>query len=183
MNKKEAILISAVTLLAEKGVHKTPMSAIAKAANTGMGTIYNYFPNKEALINEIYLSIKRKEKNVFDTFDPKQPIKTQFEAYVSAIIEFFLNNKPFFQFMEQLQASPMITDESRAEGLKSMDSVLELLAKGKEERIIKTINIDELLLFIGGAVLSYLRWHFSQKKDNRLSLNNQKQMIWDAIKE
>ncbi|WP_316927874.1 TetR/AcrR family transcriptional regulator [Croceivirga radicis] len=61
MNKKQIILSSALELLVEKGVHNTPMSAIGKAAKTGMGTIYNYFPNKEALINEIYTDIKKKK--------------------------------------------------------------------------------------------------------------------------
>jgi len=40
------------------------MSAIAKAANTGMGTIYNYFTTKEELINSIYLYIKRLRHHV-----------------------------------------------------------------------------------------------------------------------
>ena len=55
MTKKENILSAALSLLTQKGVHNTPMSAIAKSAGTGMGTIYNYFPNKELLINEISL--------------------------------------------------------------------------------------------------------------------------------
>lgn len=52
------------------------MSTIAKTAGTGMGTIYNCFPNKEILINEIYLSIKEKEKLVFIGFESEKPIKT-----------------------------------------------------------------------------------------------------------
>ena len=47
-----------MTLLIENGVQGTPMSAIAKEANTGMGTIYNYFPTKEDLINSTYIYIK-----------------------------------------------------------------------------------------------------------------------------
>lgn len=89
MNKKESILLAALSLLTEKGVHNTPMSAIAKAAGTGMGTIYNYFPNKELLINEIYVNIKESEKSVFINFSLEKPIKSQFENYFSSIIDFF----------------------------------------------------------------------------------------------
>jgi AcrR family transcriptional regulator len=183
VNKKEAIQSSALKLLTEKGVHNTPMSAIAKAAGTGMGTIYNYFPNKELLINEIYISIKEKEKAVFVDFEAEQPIKTQFENYFTSIVDFFINNPDYFKFMEQLQASPIITKESREEGEKSVASVSQLLMKGKQERIIKSIKVDELLMFIGGAILSYLRWYFNQSEKRQASLANQLQMVWDAIKE
>ncbi|KAA1246578.1 TetR/AcrR family transcriptional regulator [Aquimarina sp. RZ0] len=182
MNKKESILVSAVELLAEKGVHNTPMSAIARAAGTGMGTIYNYFPNKELLINEIYRSIKEKEKSVFANFRLNKPIKTQFEDYFASIVTFFIENPVYFKFMEQLQASPIISDESREEGFKSVAVVCELLEKGKEDSIIKSIAIDELLMFIGGAILSYLRWYFNQPKIKTPSFTNQIEMVWDAIK-
>ncbi|WP_040280042.1 TetR/AcrR family transcriptional regulator [Psychroserpens damuponensis] len=182
MNKKEAILSAAITLLTEKGVHNTPMSAIAKAAGTGMGTIYNYFPNKDVLINTIYVSIKHEEKDLFLDFDANKSIKTQFETYYTAMIDFFIANPTYFKFMEQLQASPIITEKSRNEGVKSITEVNKLLVKGQQERIIKDINIDELLMFIGGSILSYLRWYFGQKETNKVSLNNQMHMLWDAIK-
>lgn len=183
VNKKENILSSALDLLSKNGLHNTPMSAIAKAAGTGMGTIYNHFPTKEILINEIYVNIKEKEKSVFPSFDIDQPIKTQFESYLSTIIFFFVENPVCFEFMEQLQASPIITEESRAEGLKSIEPVKILLNKGKKQRIIKDIDNDELLMFVGGAVLSYLRWYFSQTETKQHSLQNLKRMVWDAIKE
>jgi len=183
VNKKETILIAALQLLTEKGVHNTPMSAIAKAAGTGMGTIYNYFPNKDILINEIYVSIKTEEKLIFPDFDVDQPIKTQFENYLTTIVNFFIANPKYFNFMEQLQASPIITEESKIEGDKSVISVYDLISKGKEDRIIKNIDLDEMLMFIGGAIFSYLRWYFNQTKINKNALKNQIQMVWDGIKE
>ncbi|GAA5224723.1 TetR/AcrR family transcriptional regulator [Membranihabitans marinus] len=183
VNKKENILNSALDLLSKNGLHNTPMSAIAKAAGTGMGTIYNHFPNKEILINEIYVNIKGREKSAFPSYDIDQPIKTQFESYLSSIIFFFIENPVCFEFMEQLQASPIITEDSRAEGLKAIEPVKILLYKGKKQRIIKDIDNEELLMFVGGAVLSYLRWYFSQPDIKQHSLSNLKRMVWDAIKE
>ncbi|APD08199.1 HTH-type transcriptional repressor Bm3R1 [Flavobacteriaceae bacterium UJ101] len=183
MNKKETILASALQLLTETGIHNTPMSAIAKVAGTGMGTIYNYFPNKELLINEIYVSIKAKEMSIFIDFDKSKPIRTQFELYFTSIIEFFIQNPLYFKFMEQLQASPIITEESREAGKKLISPVIELLNTGKEQRIIKNIESSELLIFISGSILSYLRWYFNEMKTNNTSLKNQMNLVWDAIKE
>ncbi len=159
------------------------MSAIAKAAGTGMGTIYNYFPNKDILINELFVSIKKREKQVYSTFHPDQPVKTQFEDHFTSIIDFFLANRAYFEFMEQLQASPIITEESRNIGAEAIGSVYQLLDKGKRDRIIKNIDTDELLLFIGGTVLSYLRWYFNQSSTKKSSRENQLRLVWDAIRE
>jgi len=182
VNKKETILWSALDLLVEKGVHNTPMSAIAKAAGTGMGTIYNYFPNKDVLINDIYVTIKQKERSVFIAFEAHQPIKTQFENYYQSIIQFFIAHPTYFKFMQQLQASPIITEASRAEGEKSVAPVFQLLVKGQQERIIKAIPMDEVLMFIGGSIMSYLRWYFNKENIVSGSINNQLQMVWDAVK-
>lgn len=183
MNKKEAILVSALELLTEHGVHNTPMSAIAKVAGTGMGTIYNYFPTKDILINEIYVDIKEREKKVFVSYEANMPIKTQFELYFGAVISFFVEHPSYFNFMEQLQASPIITTESRKIGMQAVEPVKELLEKGKQERIIKDIATNDLLQFIGGAFMSYLRWYFNNQETETKSLQNQVRMVWDAIKE
>ncbi len=183
MKKNQEILSSALNLLVEKGIHDTPMSAIAKAAGTGMGTIYNYFPNKNVLINEIYTSIKKQEQSLFVNFDSSKPFRTQFEDYFTITVTFFIDNPEYFQFMEQLQASPIITQESKEEGRKSIAPVYELLMIGKQQRIIKDIAIEEILMFIGGAVFSYLRWYFSQTEKQNTSLKNQMALVWDGIKE
>ncbi|WP_408040360.1 TetR/AcrR family transcriptional regulator [Tenacibaculum amylolyticum] len=183
MNKKEIILTAALELLVEKGVHNTPMSAIAKAAGTGMGTIYNYFPNKEILINEIYSSIKEKETSVFLEVATDKPIKTQFENYLTVLIQFFINSPMYFKFLQQLEASPIITKENKVKGGKSVGLVSDLLKNGQQDRIIKNISIDELLIFIGGVVSSYLKWYFTTTDKTQASFKNQIQMVWDAIKE
>lgn len=184
MNKKESIVSSALKLLTQKGVHATPMSAIAKDAGTGMGTIYNYYATKEILINEIYKEIKIKEESLFENFSNDLPIKTQFETYYRISLLFFLENPLYFQFMEQLHASPIITNESRKVGQKAIDCVLQLVESGKKDRIIKNIKTDELMQFVGGSIFSCIRWYLSETNENKqISLNNQLQMVWDAIKE
>ena len=183
MSKKDAIITAALQLLVERGVHNAPMSKIAKAAGTGMGTIYNYFPNKDLLINEIYIRVKEKEELVFLEVDTDKPIKTQFENYITVLIEFFLDNPLYFKFLEQLEASPIITRENKIKGGKSVELVFVLLENGQRDGIIKKIDIQELLMFIGGVVSAYLRWHFNKAKKKHPSIKNQIQMVWDAIKE
>lgn len=184
VTKKEEIVQAALKLLIQNGVHATPMSAIAKAAGTGMGTIYNYFAKKEELINAIYVHIKKQEEKVFSAIEPANPIKTQFEDYYRATLDFFISNEQFFRFMYQLHPSPIITAESRDVGRNAVKKVYYLLKKGQDERIIKLIDVNELIQFISGTLTAYLNWHFNNTTSrNGQRIDNQLKMVWDAIKE
>ncbi len=182
MNRKEAILEAALRLLTKNGVHATPMSAIAKEAGTGMGTIYNYFPNKDMLINALYVTIKNQEKTIFVAFNDQESLRTQFEEYYVKTIQFFIEKPEYYKFIEQLQASPIITIESKEKGIRAISFVLELIEIGKKRRVIKNIETEELMQFIGGTVISYLRLYFQEDRKEKPSLTNQLKMVWDGLK-
>ena len=183
VTKKESILNAALELLVQKGVHNTPMSQVAKAANTGMGTIYNYFPNKEILINEIYLSIKKQEENLFLEVSTDGPVKTRFESYMTVLIVFFMEHPLYFNFLQQLEASPIITEENKTNGRKPVEIVASLLKSGQKDRIIKSVEMDQILVFIGGAISSYLRQNLNTTQNKQTSLADHINMVWDGIKE
>ncbi|WP_284141684.1 MULTISPECIES: TetR/AcrR family transcriptional regulator [unclassified Virgibacillus] len=51
--KKQAILEAALALFKESGFQSVPVSTVAKKANVSQVTIYNYFGNKDELIDEV----------------------------------------------------------------------------------------------------------------------------------
>ncbi len=59
LDKRSAILKTALDLLVENGFHNTPMSLIAREAGVSAGIIYHYFESKEELILELYREVKR----------------------------------------------------------------------------------------------------------------------------
>jgi AcrR family transcriptional regulator len=56
--KRGAILDAAVHEIARVGLSASTAS-IAKRAGVASGTLFTYFPSKEALLNELYLELKR----------------------------------------------------------------------------------------------------------------------------
>jgi AcrR family transcriptional regulator len=183
VDKKEQILLAAMKLLMENGVQGTPMSAIAKEANTGMGTIYNYFPTKEDLINAIYIYIKQDELKAVDIPLVNESVKKQFEHFYKAMIRYMISNPTHFWFMEQFNASPIITDETRAAGLKVFGHHTAVIKDGQAQGIIKPINLEELLQFLHGGIKGFIRWMLlSGKPLTPELLDNQLRISWDAIK-
>jgi AcrR family transcriptional regulator len=51
--RRQSIIMAARPLFAEKGFHATSVREIAKKAGVSEALIYRYFPNKEALYNEL----------------------------------------------------------------------------------------------------------------------------------
>ncbi len=185
VDKKEQIIIAAMKLLVEKGVQATPMSAIAKAAHTGMGTIYNYFATKEELINAIYLHIKQSEiKLVLKSIDPEASLKSRFLDFYTAFIRFYLKYPESFAFMDQLQNSPIIQPATKAAGEAAFQPIFELIRQGQAEGIIKKMEMEGILYFLAGSITTFVRWMLNKAPEERtLHIEQQIRMAWDALKE
>lgn len=184
LEKREKIIQSAMKLFIDNGVQGTPMSAIAKAADTGMGTIYNYFATKEELINAIYLYIKEDETHNLQSPFADESIKRGFDHYFLAFILYFVKHPLHFGFMDQFHNSPILTPETKEEGMKTMAPFITLIAKGQEQGILKEIAINELLHFLNGGLLGFVRWVLGENIPlNKGLLDNQLRIAWDVIKQ
>lgn len=76
--KKESILDAAVTAFVEQGFDRTSMDYVAKVANASKRTVYNHFPSKEILFQEIFdrfLEEVFAEKNI--EYDSSRSIEDQ----------------------------------------------------------------------------------------------------------
>ena len=56
-HKPEVILAAALSVFREEGVHVST-ARIASAAGVSNGSLFNYFPTKQALIDDLYVWIK-----------------------------------------------------------------------------------------------------------------------------
>src|SRR5689334_6813622 len=89
--KYEAILGAALHLFVEKGFHGTAVPEVAKRAHVAAGTIYTYFPSKEALVNTLYRKWKTAlGQRVFTEFPVDAAPKKQFDVMWRAMAAFSL---------------------------------------------------------------------------------------------
>lgn len=177
-------MVTAMGLLIESGVQGTPMSAIAKAADTGMGTIYNYFPTKEDLINAIYIYIKQEERKSVGLAQEGEPVKKQFEYFYRTLIQHLVGNPLNFWFIEQFFASPVITDATREEGVRIFSDLTAVLKQGQKQGVIKSINLEEQMQFVHGGFRAFIRWILiSGKPLTKQRMDDQLRIAWDTISE
>ena len=106
--KKERILLAAADVFARKGYVQSSLDEIIELADTGKGTVYNYFKNKENLFYTLAESINEpfiaELQNIYDN---DQPIPIKLEKYLKTMIDFLKNNDTLWQvlFYEMLGAN------------------------------------------------------------------------------
>lgn len=92
-NKRQQILDAAYVVFSRKGYHRATVDEIIALADTGKGTVYNYFTNKEQLF---YTLIKERStpfemilENIVTS--PEQPLE-KIETIIKAFLEFYKEN-------------------------------------------------------------------------------------------
>ncbi len=184
MSKREDILQATLRMVARQGMHDTPMTHIAKEAGVGMGTIYNYFPSKEALITELYLQVKKDEADyMVQNAAPRQSVRQAFLHFWKNILHFFIVNPQAFTFVEQVYFLPLIKDEDKKKGAMYFADLLRVYEEGQRQEIIKEGDITQLIYFTHGALASLAKFHIlgdiSLDED---AMQRAVEAAWDAIK-
>lgn len=77
--RRELILAAAARLLAEAGVERLSVRAVAEAAGIGMGTLRHYFPNQKSLHQALILKLVDGETQDFSIRDPQLPASDRLE--------------------------------------------------------------------------------------------------------
>tara|TARA_R110000751_G_scaffold2919_1_gene15239 strand:- start:744 stop:1328 length:585 start_codon:yes stop_codon:yes gene_type:complete len=156
IDKRNALINATIDLVNNDGFHATPMSKIAKMACVSPATIYLYFENKQDLVNKTYIEVKSNyTAYAFATYDESMSVEKGFEAIWKRIADFKLKESAHAMFLAQCDNTPMIDEESRQEGIKHLQPLLDLWARGKKEGIIKPLS-DYMLYAYSINPLSFL---------------------------
>lgn len=156
--RKEDIRKAAVDLISEIGFHDCTTDKIAEKADISVGTIYNYFSNKQDILSYIFKVEKEKTADFFEKLLEK-------DLSADQKIKIFLNNH-FNKICENHKKAKLLHDESNrpAKGVpKEIYDYVQLIRKylkklleeGQNEGIIRdNINLEMTSAIIMGAVNS-----------------------------
>jgi AcrR family transcriptional regulator len=97
-----AIAAAAEEVFAEEGVHSAHVGHIAKRAGVAVGTLYNYYEDRDSLLAAL---LKERAEELAATFEAAivsargQPLREQVAAFVDAYFDFFTRHRPYFKIM------------------------------------------------------------------------------------
>ena len=101
--KRERFLWAALKLFAANGVQNTSTAEIARAAGTASGTLFLYFPTKQALIDELAILISREESaHINRMLEPSMTARDAFYTIWTGSVRWLLENGDAYQFSQQI---------------------------------------------------------------------------------
>ncbi|PVY78127.1 TetR family transcriptional regulator [Tamilnaduibacter salinus] len=112
-NKPDRIIKAALEVFAEHGLHGTPVPPIARKAGVGVGTLYRYFENKEALVNAVFRDTKQRLKDhLTDGVDLNEPSRALFNELWDRLTGFARQNPAAFRFLEMQDHHAYLDNDS-----------------------------------------------------------------------
>ena len=154
-SKVERIFKATFELIAEKGIHNTPVSAISKRSGVATGTLYHYFESKEKLINALYVSLKEGMlKAIMAGVDAESGYKARFFRIWMNYYDYLMGNPEILSFVEQCSNTPIITDDTQKKAESILAPLLEFFESGIEDGILSQDNVYLVVSLFHGTVVS-----------------------------
>lgn len=142
MSKKDDILIATLDLINEEGIQSVTFAKILKRAGVGAGTVYNYFSDKEMLINEVYVYVAnhmseelKKNKGQNDT-----TVFQRFRYVLGNMADYALTYPKEITFLENFADSPYLSEETKKKYNHSMEDFLKIFEDGQNQGILHDMD-------------------------------------------
>ena len=146
-----AILDAAEELIATKGLSGAPLLQIAKRAGVAVGTLYNYFADRDALVQALF-------ENRRATLSPQLRAAThagkslQFEErlrmFIRDVMAAFESHRRFIKVA--IEAEHLKRTSTTAEDMQV--AIREIVKAGVQEKVVAAAYADVLPMVIGGAI-------------------------------
>ncbi|NLI69817.1 MAG: TetR/AcrR family transcriptional regulator [Firmicutes bacterium] len=152
--KKDLIRRAAVKVIAGGGYPQATAEKIAAEAGIAVGTIYNYFRNKEEIITSIFRGEYQKRNDFYGIIEqmelePLEKIRAAIEMHFTG-----LNHHSDLYRVVALEKNYYLRsisgDDAPDDGLR--DFILDVLRKGINDKRIRECDVDIVASMICGAM-------------------------------
>ncbi len=181
--RRDEILDAALVCFVERGFHGTAVPLVAKEAGVAEGTLYHYFPGKEALVNAVWRKWKTEiATRVFAAFPGGAPAREQFRVMWSTMVDFALAHPKAFAFLELHHHGSYLDDKSLAMENQLKDFGAAMVRRAQAEGVVKAGSTNLLMELVFGAFIGMMRAHW----EGRIALSDEDRVLaqeacWDAI--
>jgi AcrR family transcriptional regulator len=183
-DKRTAIMDAALKLFIERGFYGTSTAQISKDAGVATGTLFNYFPTKEDLINSLYFEVKGDLSNAMGKYiEAESTFQDKLRKIWLNLIRWGVDNQEKFLFVGQFCSSPYITKFTREEVMKEYIFLHKLVDEGIKKGEIRDFSTElTIAMFYQGsrAVVSLLLDSDLSQDENKV-LEDGFQIIWRGL--
>ena len=160
--KRQRILDAALKLFAHEPYQAVTMDRVAAAAGVAKGTLYLYFPSKDALyLGVLNDGLDTAYRTYQGSADPKLPVVERMRRSIAVAVEFFDQRRDFLRFFATeeprlAEARNRIIEGSRERGFNFFASLIE---EGIRIGVFARVDPRLATLTIQGAIRSLLLYY------------------------
>ena len=183
-DKRTAIMDAALKLFTERGFHGTSTAQISKEAGVATGTLFNYFPTKEDLINSLYFEVKGQlSKSMGKEIEAQGTFQGKLRKIWSNLINWGVDNQEEFLFVGQFCSSPYISKFTREEVMKEYVFLHELVDEGIKAGAIRDFSADLTIsmFYQGSRAVVNLFLDSDPSQDKNKIIEAGFQIIWRGL--
>jgi AcrR family transcriptional regulator len=182
-DKKAALLKAALKLFTERGFHGTSTAQISKEAGVATGTLFNYFPTKEDLINGLYFEVKGElSRRMGEDVQTQSTFHDKLKKIWYNMIEWGLNNPEDFHFVGQFCSSPYITNYTREVVMKEYVFLHDLVKEGIENGDIRDYSAELVIAMFYQSSRTVVNLILdSEPLDKEKVIEDGFQVIWKGL--
>lgn len=103
-----ALLVAAASVIAEVGYDAATMSAIAERAGASIGSLYQFFPNKEAITQTLRAQFAKEIEALWAPLEAEAktlPLRSLVDRLIDVRVEFIYTHPAFLPLMDAFSAS------------------------------------------------------------------------------
>lgn len=183
-DKKTAIMKAALKLFTERGFHGTSTAQISKEACVATGTLFNYFPTKEDLINSLYFEVKGDlSRSMGKGIETESAFQDKLRRLWSNLINWGVGNQEEFLFVGQFCSSPYISKFTHEEVMKEYVFLHNLVNEGIKKGEIRDFSADLTIAMFyqaSRAVVNLILDSDPSQDENKV-LEDGFQIIWRGL--
>ncbi len=157
-NKRLAIRNAVVSDVIEVGLSGTSMTRIAAAANLSPGTIYLYYPNKDALLQQVFIEIKSAmHEKLMQAFEPGDSSAEKIRNLWFAMFAYLVEKPRDFAFHETINAAQILTPQQQSKMAGMAQDIRTILNDAVDDGTLKPAPVESILAVLMAPALHLAR--------------------------
>lgn len=168
--KREDILAASLEQFSVRGFDGTTIPMIASRAGVGAGTIYRYFADKEALVNELFQQCMKQLTKAIQMDVHSKSTDEQFRFLFHQFFHFSKQNPHVVRFIHSQKGMPYLSQDSEKAYQHLLMSIEKIIIEGQMKQEVYEFPPNVLISFIVGGIIEVLKLFESERIEDSTEL-------------
>jgi AcrR family transcriptional regulator len=155
MDRRTVILQATLDLVAEHGLLNTPISLIAKQADSSPGIIYHYFASKDDIVHSLYEVVLKQYTKAMMPANPLTPDRLEWlKKLWLTTFHYFVAHPNHASFLEQYKNSSYGQHKQSIESDENLSALVQVVQEAIQQGLIKDRPLDVIYILTLGIAIS-----------------------------